>query len=110
MKSPFSKMTVLKLPSAKRFEYMPRNYNPEKERLDKRKKRIAEQLGLDDKIELDRREINFRAKLSESRIHRERNKANIWSNIRLIIILGILLTVCYFIYINLEDVIASLIK
>ncbi len=109
MKMPFSRLTVLKLPKTKKFEYTPRHYDEQKERLEERKKRIAEEMGLSERNPNEKREINFRAKLSSSKMHRQRRSSSMWMNLRLLVILIILLTICYYIYINLENVLGAIV-
>lgn len=104
----FSRMTVIKLPKQKQFEYTPRHYDEAKERLEKRKKEIAQELGLNEDGERVKREINFRAKLSHNLEKSSTRKTAFWSNMRIFIILGILLIICYYIYINLDNVIAEI--
>lgn len=104
MKSPFSKLSVIKLPKTRRFEYTPRHYDEAKERLERRKKEIAQELGLNDGNEAVRREINFRAKMDQSISSISTRRKSMASNFRLIIILVILLVICYYIYLNLDTV------
>jgi len=107
MKSPFSKMSVIKLPKTRRFDYTPRHYDETKERLEKRKKEIAQELGLEEGAEHTRRDINFRAKLDQNYANASTRKMTFWSNMRLMIILGILTVLCYYVYTNLDQVIAE---
>ena len=108
MKSSFSRISFIKIPRHKRFEFTPRHFDEEKERLEKRKKEIAQDLGLSGDDERSRREINFRAKLKGNRVETYRSSAALLSNIRLVVILGILLVICYFIYTNLDKMMATL--
>jgi len=111
MKSPFSKLSVVKLPKHRRFDFTPRHYDEAKERLENRKKVIAQELGLSDEgEERVKREIDFRAKLQNNRVSNYNANASRMSSIRLFLILGILLLVFYIVYGNLDDIIASLTK
>ena len=110
MKTPFSRLTVLKLPQTKRFEYSPRHFDERKEKLEKRKKQIAQDLGLNEDSERVKREINFRANLEASYDKNPYHKTSAWTNIRLIVIMGILLMVCYYIYINLDKIMETIVQ
>lgn len=111
MKSPFSKLAIIKLPRHRRFDFPTRHYDESKERLEKRKQIIAQELGVSENgDERTRRDIDFRAKLQNSRVSNYNANASRSANLRLVLILGILLTACYAIYINMDSVIATLSK
>jgi len=110
MKSPFSKFSMIKLPKHKRFEFTPRVFDEDKERLEKRKKDIANDLSISGDDATRSREINFRANMQDKGVSAYRSNATLFSNVRVLIILGILLTVCYFIFSNLDDMVAALTK
>ena len=59
MKSPFSKFSMIKLPKHRRFEFTPRVFDEDKERFEKRKKNIADELGISQNDISKKREINF---------------------------------------------------
>ena len=110
MKSPFSKFSMIKLPKHKRFEFTPRVFDEDKERLEKRKKNIARELGVSEKDNSKSREINFRANMQDKGVSAFRSNATLFSNLRLLVILGVLLFGFYFIFNNLDDMIAALTK
>jgi len=110
MKSPFSKFSMIKLPKHKRFEFTPRVFDEDKERLEKRKKDIANELGISKDDSSKEREINFRANMQHKGISTFRSNATLFSNLRLLVILGALLIGFYFIFNNIDDMIASLTK
>lgn len=74
----------------RRFRYAPRVYDERKERLEKRKKEIEEELKLEEKIKTDHRY----QKLEEDRssyLRFERRRQTRQSNLRLVVILVALL-------------------
>ena len=110
MKSPFSKFSMIKLPKHKRFGFTPRVFDEDKERFEKRKKNIANELGISQSDPSKSREINFRANMQDKGVSAYRSNATLFSNLRLLVILGILLIVFYFIFNNLDGMITGLIK
>ena len=110
MKSPFSKFSMIKLPKHKRFEFTPRVFDEDKERFEKRKKNIADEMGVSQSEPSKSREINFRANLQDKGVSAYRSNATVFSNLRLLVILGILLIGFYFIFNNLDGMITALTK
>jgi hypothetical protein len=110
MKSPFSKFSMIKLPKHKRFEFTPRVFDEEKESFEKRKKIIADELGVSQNDPSKKREINFRANMQDKGVSAYRSNATFFSNLRLLVILGILLIGFYFIFNNLDGMITALTK
>jgi len=110
MKSPFSKFSMTKLPKHRRFEFTPRVFDEDKERFEKRKKNIADELGISQNDISKKREINFRANMKDKGVSAYRSNANVFANLRLLIILGILLIGFYFIFNNLDGMITTLTK
>ena len=110
MKSPFSKFSMIKLPKHKRFEFTPRVFDEDKERLEKRKKIIASELGVSKDDQSKSREINFRANMQDKGVSSYRSNVAFFSNLRLLVILGILLIGFYFIFNNLDNMITALTK
>lgn len=110
MKSPFSKFSMIKLPKHRRFGFTPRVFDEDKERFEKRKNIIANELGVSQNDENKSREINFRANLQDKGVSAYRSNANVLSNLRLLAILGILLIGFYFIFNNLDGMVTALTK
>jgi hypothetical protein len=110
MKSPFSKFSMIKLPNHRRFEFTPRVFDEDKERFEKRKKNIADELGISQNDISKKREINFRANMKDKGVSAYRSNATVFSNLRLLVILGILLIGFYFIFNNLDGMITALTK
>ena len=110
MKSSFSKFSMIKLPKHKRFGFTPRVFDEDKERLEKRKKIIANELGVSQDDQSKSREINFRANMQDKGVSAYRSNATFFSNLRLLLILGILLIGFYFIFNNLDGMITALTK
>lgn len=84
---------LFKLPEYNKFEYHPRYYNPQKEEMDKRKARIDKEIELENHGHKDYLKSGFK---SDGYFHR-RAKVEKQSNIRLVIIMGILMLLAYFI-------------
>lgn len=100
----FSRLSIFKLPNKhKRFEYVPRYYDARKERL---KKKI-EDYELENKTEAGerkRREISFRDKSSNRWGGDDYKAASLRQNLRLILILGILGVIVYYIFVGIEGI------
>ena len=77
---------------------------------EKRKKIIANELGVSQDDQSKNREINFRANMQDKGVSAYRSNATFFSNLRLILILGILLIGFYFIFNNLDGMITALTK
>lgn len=102
----WNKYSLFKLPSRhRRFEYVPRYYDPKKEELQKKiraAKRIAKQSdegGIDES-----REISFRQHASDKWGNSEFKNQAMRSNVRLIVIFAIVLIAFYFLYQQLDNV------
>jgi hypothetical protein len=101
---------MIKLPKHKRFGFSPRVFDEDKERLEKRKKIIANELGISQNDPSKSREINFRANMQDKGVSAYRTNATLFSNFRLLVILGILLIGFHFIFNNLDGMITALTK
>lgn len=103
----WNKYSLFKLPNRhRRFEYVPRYYDPKKEEL-KRKIREAERAAKREKGEVGmdvRREISFRQSTADKWGNTEFKNQAMRSNIRLIVIFAIVLIAFYFLYQSLADV------
>ena len=107
MKTPIIKSKFFKLGSARQFDYMPMYYDADKERMDKRKQRIAKELKLENKTISDEG-LNMRMSYERNHAHRQTADAQKWSSIRLVVIMLVLIFICYKIFINLEWVIEAI--
>ena len=86
----------VKLPSHNRFNYSPRYWDPEKEDREERIRQIKQEMGVEVPMDPTRTTIkrgSFRQVNKKIKV-----KATRSSNIRLIIILGILLVLAYLIF------------
>ena len=86
----------VKLPSHKRFNYSPRYWDPEKEDRAERIRQIKQEMGVEVPMDPTRTTIkrgSFRQVNKKTKV-----KATRSSNIRLVIILGILLLLAYLIF------------
>lgn len=94
----FSKFSIFKLPNKhKRFEFTPRYYDPRKEAMDKKVAEIEhEQSGIS--AEGKRREISFKAKADDRWGNSGYKTASMRQNLRLLLILGMLVVVVYYIF------------
>jgi hypothetical protein len=111
MQKPFFKSRLFKLPSHKTFEFSARYYDEDKERLNRKRARIASELKLDDSDENVQRELRIREKFkARSQATEQMKNSSFWSNIRLLVIFGILMIAFYYIYIHLDEVLLALTK
>ena len=94
----WGRMSLFKLPNQhRRFEYVPRYYDPKKDALKKKIARANKEGVLDDEGKFAR-EINFRAKAQDKWGNSEFRSKSMSANIRLILILGVLFVVVYYIF------------
>lgn len=107
MQKPFFKSRLFKLPNHKRFDFSPRYYDQEKERLETRKAEIARALKKDYNETNAQRELRIREQF-RTRNTSYNSSSSLMSNIRLIVIFGILLIGFYYVYIHLDDVLSAL--
>lgn len=94
----WGRMSLFKLPNQhRRFEYVPRYYDPKKEALKKKIAQANKEGILDDQGRYAR-EISFRTKAQDKWGNSEFRQKNTMANIRLIMILGVLFVVVYYIF------------
>ncbi len=101
-----------KLQKHKEFNFTPRYYNEDKERLEQRYNEIANEQGVTtnrDK-QIVRRQISFREKVNDSWKMANHSRQNKFSNLRLLVILGVLIAAFYFIYLNIEPFINNIVN
>lgn len=100
----WNRLSLFKLPNRhKRFEYVPRYYNPEKEELERKIARAKAEAALNGSRD-NGREIEFRSKFEGKWGGSEVKSAAIRSNIRLLVIFAILIIVFYYIFIGLDGI------
>jgi len=98
----WNKFGLFKLPNRhKRFEYIPRYYNEQKETL-QQKIDLAKKQNLVTEDGSYIRGIKFRAKIADKWGNSDYKKQTRKSNVRLIIILGIIIVVFYYVFIGLD--------
>ena len=96
----WNRMSLFKLPSKSReFNFHPRYYDERKERL----KKMVELHSGENKTENRVRSIKFRADLEDNWGKSHHKKQVLRSNIRLLVILGIILMLFYYIFIGLDN-------
>ncbi|NOQ75571.1 MAG: hypothetical protein GQ574_26410 [Crocinitomix sp.] len=97
----WNKFGLFKLPNQhKRFEYVPRYYNADKEVLQDKIDRAKKENTVDDEGKFAR-EIKFRSKMEDkwgADVQAQRRS----SNIRLIVILGIIIIAFYYVFVGLD--------
>lgn len=100
----WNKLSLFKLPNRhRRFDYVPRYYDPRKEALEKKLKQAQqENLSVDENKMA--REIKFKAELQNKWGNSEYKSQSMRSNIRLIVILGIIIVLFYYIFIGLDGI------
>ena len=86
---------LFRLPKHRQFSYQPLYYNPEKEKKEERKKRIANELGIE-REPSDSYKTTIRRGSMRSYFHKN-EKARKQSNIRLVLIILFLFFVAYLI-------------
>ena len=94
-------MRFTKLPKHKGFDYKPRYYNEQKERIEERKRKFEAMEAEGESRTRDDIEINFRRNSSTDT--KFRSKQLMAANLRLIIILGIITAGCYYFFIHLDN-------
>jgi len=87
----------IKVPGHKEFNYTPRYWDPEKEVRDERIRQIKKEMGVDD-IPSDPNRTTIRRGSFRTAGRKAKVKASRSSNIRLLVILGILLLLAYLIF------------
>jgi hypothetical protein len=99
----WNRFNMFKLPNRhRRFEYIPRYYDERKETLEK-KIRQAEIAKANGEVSDSERAINFREEMRDSwRNSDEIKTQRLRSNIRLIVILGIIIIAFYYLFIGLD--------
>lgn len=97
----WNRFSLFKLPNQhRRFEYIPRYYDPRKEELEKKIKaaeKSSENSGN------QRREISFRQQTADKWGNNEFKMQAMRSNIRLVVIFIVVLIVFYYLYQYLDD-------
>ncbi len=98
----WGRISLFKLPNHhRRFEYIPRYYDPKKEAIKKKIKLAKKENILDDEGRYAR-EINFRAQVRDKWGNSEYRSKSMNANIRLILILGVMMVVVYYIFQGLD--------
>ena len=87
----------IKLPGHKEFNYTPRYWDPEKEARDDRIRHIKQEMGVDH-IPSDPNRTTIRRGSFRTAGKKAKVKASRTSNIRLLVILGLLLLIAYLIF------------
>ena len=84
------------LPKGRKYNYQPRYYDERKEELERRKKRIDRELGLDPEATKDMYIPNIKGQMRKHL--KVRKKARKASSIRMLIILAVLLLITYILF------------
>lgn len=99
----WNRISLFKLPNRhKRFDYVPRYYNPEKEALQRKIDQAKIEANQGGELQSPR-EIQFRSQIESKWGNSEYKASSMLSNIRLIVILGILLVVFYYVFVALDN-------
>ena len=102
----WNRMSLFKLPSKSReFNFHPRYYDERKERLQKK----IELYSGENKTENRVRSMKFRAELEDNWGNSNYKKQALRSNLRLIIILALIITLFYYLFGGIDNV-SSMIK
>ncbi|MDA7803028.1 hypothetical protein N8987_00440 [Crocinitomix sp.] len=98
----WNRLSLFKLPNRhKRFEYVPRYYDPKKEALKDKINRAKQEATIDDNGKFAR-DIKFRADTAARWGNSEYKSQSMRSNIRLIIILMLVIVTFYYLFIGLD--------
>jgi hypothetical protein len=98
----WNRISLFKLPNRhKRFDYVPRYYDADKEAIQRKIDQANREAGLT-ATSNHSREIEFRSQIQSKWGNSEYKSASMRSNIRLIVILGLLLIAVYYIFIGLD--------
>ena len=81
----------------KRFEYKPRTFDEQKENIEKRRLQIEKEVAREKRLSEDG-ELYLRERINDTWSRRETRRQKKRSNIRLLLILGILVLIIYYIY------------
>lgn len=98
----WNRFSLFKLPNRhKRFDYVPRYYDPRKEILQQKLEQAKRENG--EEVEGSAaRQIKFKAQLEDKWGNSDFKAQNMRSNIRLIVILGCVIALFYYIFIGLD--------
>jgi len=100
----WNKFSLFKLPkSYRRFDYTPRYYDARKEALNQKVAQY-ERLNSEEESAQYKREITFKSNADDHWGHSDYKAQATRSNIRLLIILGIVLAVFYYLFIGLDNI------
>lgn len=98
----WNRMSLFKLPNRhKRFEYIPRYYDPRKEELNKKIEQAENAVDQEGNYQ---RKISFRQKTADKWGNPEFKRQTMRSNLRLIVIFAIVLMATYFLFIGLDHI------
>ena len=103
---PFFKSRLFKLPNHRRFEFSARYYDEDKERIEKRKKEIKNDLA-------NNYDNDYSSRIKDSFNRRQQKKGfgfSSWENTRLIIIFVLLIAGFFFLYDELDELLEYLTK
>jgi hypothetical protein len=99
----WNRLSLFKLPNRhKRFEYVPRYFDPQKEELRKKLRQAEIENGGDVDVKKLKREIQFKSKIENKWGNSELKSQKMRSNIRLIIIFICLIIAFYYIFKGLD--------
>ncbi len=98
----WNRISLFKLPNRhKRFDYVPRYYDADKEALQRKINQANREAGEEANSNYAR-EIEFRSQLQSKWGNSDYKAASMRSNIRLIVILGLLLIAFYYVFVALD--------
>lgn len=98
--------SLFRIPAHQKFDYKPRYWNPEKERVEELRERIRSIQSED--VEGTKARITSKLRSRYASDPRLRSRLTRQSNIRVIVIIAILVVLCYFLYTSNLDKIISL--
>ena len=99
----WNRLSMFKLANKhKRFEYVPRYYDPRKEALEKKIKKAQAEAEGNNNNENIAREIKFKSTIEDrwGDLNVKKQRSN--SNLRLILILGIIIGIFYYLFIGID--------
>jgi hypothetical protein len=111
MKIPFFRTRFVKVIEPNRFEFKPRYYDPAKDELAQRVAEIKRENGLDESLTPEEnRSLQMRAKFQQKVGASRSSHTNMSGSFRILLILSLILVLSYFLFTNLDRILAGLLR
>jgi hypothetical protein len=111
MKIPFFRTRFVKVIEPNRFEFKPRYYDPVKDELEQRVSEIKRENGLDETVsDEENRALQMRAKFQQKVGETRSTHTTMSGSFRILLILSLILILSYFLFTNLDKILAGLLR